>query len=139
MNNLATRWETYSPVSIGLADMFNRLDALADSGAVNYPPYNIVKLDNESQELQIALAGFRQEDIEVSLERGVLSVKANTAHKDEVGEYVHRGIASRSVNRNWQLSDRAVVDTVTYTDGLLRIAIRLDLPEAKRRKVFPIS
>ena len=139
MNNTLARWETYSPVSIGLADMFNRLDALADSGAVNYPPYNIVKFDNESQELQIALAGFDRKDIEVSLERGVLSVKANTTTKDEVGEYVHRGIASRSVNRNWQLSDSAVVDNVTYTDGLLRIGIRLDLPEAKRRKVFPIS
>ena len=139
MNNTLARWETYSPVSIGLADMFNRLDALADSGAVNYPPYNIVKFDNESQELQIALAGFDRKDIEVSLERGVLSVKANTVDKDEVGEYVHRGIASRSVNRNWQLSDSAVVDNVTYTDGLLRIGIRLDLPEAKRRKVFPIS
>ena len=139
MNNLATRWETYSPVSIGLADMFNRLDALADSGAVNYPPYNIVRFDNDTQELQIALAGFAQDEIEVSLERGVLSVIANHAPKEEVGEYVHRGIASRSVNRNWQLSDSAVVDNVTFTDGLLRIAIRLDLPEAKRRKVFPIS
>ena len=139
MNNTLARWETYSPVSIGLADMFNRLDALADSGAVNYPPYNIVKFDNENQELQIALAGFAQDEIEVSLERGVLNVTANHKPKDEVGEYVHRGIASRSVNRNWQLSDSAVVDNVTFTDGLLRIAIRLDLPEAKRRKVFPIS
>ena len=139
MNNTLARWETYSPVSIGLADMFNRLDALADSGSVNYPPYNIVRFDNETQELQIALAGFSQEDIEVSLERGVLTVTANHAPKEEVGEYVHRGIAARGVNRNWQLSDSAVVDNVTYTDGLLRIGIRLDLPEAKRRKVFPIS
>ncbi len=138
MTNL-TRWETYSPVSIGLADMFNRLDAFADSSSANYPPYNILKLDDETQELQLALAGFDSEEIEVSLDQGVLSVHANHAPKDEVGEYVHRGIASRAVNRNWQLSDSAVVDNVTYTDGLLRIVIRLDIPEAKRRKVFPIT
>ena len=54
MNNL-TRWERYSPVGIGLEDMFKRLDAFADSSATNWPPYNIIKLDDDNQQLQIAL------------------------------------------------------------------------------------
>ena len=62
MNNLA-RWERYSPVGIGLEDMFRRLDAFADNASTNYPPYNIKKLDETSQVLEIALAGFTKEDI----------------------------------------------------------------------------
>ena len=75
MNTLA-RWENYSPVSVGLADMFNRLDAFTDSQSLNYPPYNIYKVDEVTQEIQIALAGFKKDDIEVAVERQVLTVRA---------------------------------------------------------------
>ena len=138
MSSLA-RWETYSPVSIGLNDMFNRLDAFADSNALSYPPYNILKVDEFTQELQIALAGFSKDDIVVSIERGVLSLRANKKSEEEVGTYTHRGIAARGVNRNWQLADNAVVDDVSYIDGLLRVVIKLEVPESQKRKVLPIN
>ena len=139
MNQLA-RWERYSPVGIGLEDMFKRLDAMADTAASNYPPYNIVKIDDHTQELQIALAGFKKEQIEVSLERGVLTVstKADT-ESSEVGHYLHRGIAKRTFARNWQLSDLAVVDKPRYVDGMLYVTIRMELPEEQKRKVLSIS
>lgn len=136
MNNL-TRWERYSPVGIGLEDMFRRLDAFADTANVNYPPYNIVKVDEHSQELQIALAGFRREDIEVAVEKGVLSVTAK--QEPEEGDYIHRGIASRPVARNWQLGDHAVVEDPIFLDGMLRIVVRLDVPEEQKRKLLPVS
>ena len=66
MNNI-TRWEQYAPVSIGFEDMWKTLDALAANPQSNYPPYNIVKLDDERQQLQVALAGFIQDDIEVAV------------------------------------------------------------------------
>ena len=137
--NALTRWERYAPVGIGLEDMFKRLDAFTDSTATNYPPYNIVKTDEHTQELQIALAGFTRDDIEVSVERGVLSVRASVSDEIEVGTYVHRGIAQRNVSRNWQLADNAVVEDPTFTDGLLRITVRLNTPEELKRKVLPIS
>lgn len=137
MNNL-TRWETYSPVSIGFEDMFKRLDALADNPQQNYPPYNLVKLDNERQQLQLALAGFTREDIEVAVERKVLNISVSKTYETE-GEYVHKGIAQRSFSRNWQLSDDTVVDEVTYIDGLLRVTLRREVPEEYKRKVLPIS
>lgn len=137
MNNL-TRWERYAPVSFGVEDMFKRLDALADSTATNYPPYNILKLDDVSQELQIALAGFAREDIEVAVERGVLSVSAKH-ETTNVGEYVHRGIAGRSVARNWQLGENTVVDEPKFIDGMLYITVRQEVPEEQRRKILPIS
>ena len=136
--NALTRWETYSPVSLGLTDMFNRLDAFADSAAQNYPPYNIKKLDETSQVLEIALAGFAREDIEVATEKGVLTVKANQPDVEDL-HFIHKGIASRSVVRNWQLGDDVVVEDPTYVDGMLRIVIRQELPEAQKRRLLPIT
>ena len=135
--NALTRWERYSPVGIGLEDMFKRLDAFADNGT-NYPPYNIVKLEDEKQQLQIALAGFQKDDIEVAVEQGVLQVSVSKSYETD-GEYVHRGIAQRSFARNWQLADDTIVEDVTYLDGLLRVTLAREVPEEKKRKLLPIS
>lgn len=137
MNNLA-RWERYSPVSINLEDMFRRLDSISDSG-ITYPPYNLIKLDDTSQQIQLALAGFNKEDIEVSVERKVLNVRVQKADDVQVGEYVHRGIASRTFSRNWQLSDETVIDEVSYDNGMLYITLKRVVPEEDKRKVLPIT
>jgi len=137
MNNL-TRWESYAPVSIGFEDMFKRLDALAANPVTNYPPYNLVKLDDEKQQLQLALAGFSREDIEVSVERKVLNINVQKAMQDE-GEYVVKGISSRTFSRNWQLSADTLIDEVTFVNGLLCVTLRREVPEEARRKVLPIS
>ena len=137
MNNLA-RWEVYNPVSIGFEDMFSRLDALASNPNGNYPPYNIKKLDDTKQVLEVALAGFHKEDIEVSVEKKVLNINVSKT-PDDVGEYVHRGIAQRSFSRNWQLSEDTIVDEVSYMDGLLRVTLRREVPEQDKRKVLPIT
>ena len=140
MNNPMVRWERYAPIGIGLEDMFKRLDVLADTSAsTNYPPYNIVKLDDHTQVLEVALAGWNKEDIEVSLERFVLNIKVQTSEDVNVGEYVHKGIARRTFSRNWQLSDSVRIDDVTYENGLLRVTLQRVLPEEQKRKVFPIS
>ena len=137
MTNL-TRWERYSPVGIGLETMFNRLDALTDSAASNYPPYNIIKTGEETTELEIALAGFSRDEIEVATHRGVLTVTTKREGTDN-REYTHRGLASRTFSRNWQLSDDVVVDEVVYVDGLLTIKLRREVPEAQQRKLLPIN
>ena len=138
MNNALARWETYSPVSLGLEDMFKRLDAFQDSSASNYPPYNIVKIDDVTQQLEIALAGFSRDEIEVAVEKNILTVSTNTEGTDG-REYTHKGLARRTFARNWQLSDDTVVEEVTYVDGLLSINIRKEVPEAQKRRLLPIS
>ena len=138
MNNALARWETYSPVQFGLEDMFKRLDAFHDSSASNYPPYNIVKIDDVTQQLEIALAGFSRDEIEVAVEKNILSVSTNKESTD-VREYTHKGLARRAFARNWQLSDDTVVEEVTYVDGLLSINIRKEVPEAQKRRLLPIS
>ena len=137
MTNLA-RWEKYSPVGIGLESMFNRLDALTDSTATNYPPYNIVNTGEETTELEIALAGFSRDEIEVATHRGVLTVSTRREGVDN-REYCHRGLAHRTFSRNWQLGDDVTIDDVVYVDGLLTIKLRSEVPEAQQRKVLPIS
>ena len=135
--NALTRWEKYSPVGIGLNEMFNRLDAFADNAATNYPPYNIVKVDDDTQELQIALAGFKREDIEVWVEKGVLSVHANS--EIEEGTFLHKGIAKRNIARNWQLGEGVEVEDPTFVDGMLRIVVKVNVPEAQKRRMLPVS
>ena len=136
--NALTRWERYAPVSLGIEDMFRRLDTLVDSTATSYPPYNIVKVSDTEQNLEIALAGIAKEAIEVSVERGVLTVKTVEPNVDP-REYIHKGVATRTFAKNWQLGDTAVVDEPRYENGMLIIPVRLEIPEAQQRKVLPIS
>ena len=137
MNNL-TRWEQYTPVSIGFEDMWKRLDALAANPQLNYPPYNLVKLDDQRQQLQVALAGFKREDIEVAVQRKVLNISVKDVALGEQS-YVHKGISSKTFSRNWQLSDDTVVDEVTFVNGLLCVTLRQEVPEEARRRVFDIT
>ena len=138
MNNALARWETYNPVSFGLEDMFKRLDVLTDSTATNYPPYNIVKVDDVTSQLEIALAGFSREEIEVAVERNVLTIRTNKEETDG-REYTYKGLARRTFARNWQLSDDAIVENVVYKDGLLTLDIRKEVPEHMQRRLLPIS
>lgn len=138
MNNHLTKWESYTPFSIGFEDMWKTLDALASNPQPNYPPYNIIKLDDERQQLQLALAGYLKDDIEVAVERNVLNISVNKSYVTE-GDYVHKGIAQRSFSRNWQLSDDTTIDEVSFIDGLLRVTLKRVIPEEHQRKVFDIS
>ena len=138
MNNALTRWERFAPVSLGLEDVFHRLDSLTDAASSNYPPYNIVKTSDTTSALEIALAGFSKEEIEVVTERNVLTVSTHREGTDG-REYTHRGLAQRTFARNWQLSDDVVVDSVDYQNGLLTVVLRKELPENQQRKILPIT
>ena len=134
MNN----YPRYNAVGIGLESFFNRLDALQDSTSASYPSYNIVLREENVYDLEIALAGWGREDIEVATERNVLTVSARRSGTDE-REYAHKGISQRSFAKNWQLADDAVVDDVKYENGLLTITLKKYIPEAQKRKVLDIN
>ena len=133
-----TNLSRYNSVGIGLETLFHRLDALQDSTPTNYPPYNIVVRDDETHDLEIALAGWSREFIEVVTERNVLTVTARREGTDE-REYTHKGISARAFARNWQLADDTVVDGVRYENGLLIITLKRVLPEAQQRRVLDIG
>ena len=126
------KWETYTPYSIGFNETFSRLEALAGGGS-NYPPYNVVNGEDGRTVLEVALAGFTSEEIEVTTERHVLSVSATKAEEDK-RSYAHKGISKRSFSRNWEMADDVEVEDVKFVDGLLTITLMKQLPEKQKRK-----
>ena len=126
-------WETYTPHSIGLDETFRRLEALAGNGS-SYPPYNVVNGDDGRTVLEVALAGFTSEEIEVSTERHVLTVSATKSKEEKERKYQHRGISQRSFARNWQMADDVEVESVDFKDGLLSVVLRKEIPEKQKKK-----
>ena len=134
-----TNYPRYNSVGIGLETFFSRLDALQDSTATAaYPPYNIVQRDEETYDLELALAGWSKEDIEVVTERNVLTITARRNGTDE-RTYTHKGISTRGFAKNWQLADDTVVDGVKYENGLLVVTLKKVLPEAQKRRTLEIN
>ncbi len=126
-------WETYTPHSIGFDETFSRLEALAGARD-NYPPYNVVNGSDGRTVLEVALAGFSEGNITVETERNVLTVSATKSPEDAEKKYAHKGISNKTFSRNWQLADDVEVETVEFTDGLLSISLKKELPEKQQRK-----
>lgn len=119
------------PFGIGFDDMFKRLDAIHNQPTGNYPPYNIVKLDEESFVVEIAAAGFTKKDFKIDLKDQSLKVKAEKG--DEVTkEFIHQGIAARSFERVFALAEHVKVKDATYTDGILAIKLLKEIPEEEK-------
>ena len=101
----------------------------------NYPPYNLVNVSNEISRLEIALAGFKKKEVKVYTEYGKLYVTGSKEEKDET-EYVHKGLAQRSFERAWTLSDDTEVRDVSFADGLLTVTLGKIVPEHHARKEY---
>lgn len=121
---------------IGGDEWLHRFGTVHES-SVNYPPYNLVKENNIKFRLEIALAGYKKEDIEVSTEWNKLYVEAKKI-EDSTDEYVHHGLAKRAFTRTWTLSDDVVVGDISFSDGLLIITLNRVIPEHQKRKVYDI-
>ena len=127
-------WDHYTPFSIGFDETFQRLESIATAGS-NYPPYNVINGPDGRTSLEIALAGFSGDDIEVTTERNVLTVRAYPVKEDN-NDYKHKGIASRSFTRSWQLGADVEVDNVTFENGLLTVDLQKHIPEAQKHKLW---
>ncbi|MFZ9728692.1 MAG: Hsp20 family protein [Candidatus Nanopelagicaceae bacterium] len=118
--------------------MFKRLENMTHHDK-NYPPYNLIKNDTSNYEIQIALAGFKSEEIEVSTESNILRIATTHEKPDSEVEYIHRGISKRSFTRTWQLGDDVRVTDVDFADGLLRVSLEKIIPEHQKRTVYTIG
>ena len=126
--------EKISKNSIGMDDYLNRFWDLDTSS--NYPPYNIVQVNNVESRLEIALAGFKKKEVKVYTEFGKLYVEGKKEESETVGEIVHKGLAQRSFTRAWTLSDDTEVRQVSFTDGLLIVELGKIVPEHHNRKDY---
>jgi molecular chaperone IbpA len=116
-----------------LADLLDSASAEASSG---YPPYNIERLDENAYRVEIAVAGFRPEELDIQVKENLLTVSGRKAANDETRRFLHRGLAERNFDRKFQLADYVVVTEANLADGLLSISLKRELPEAlKPRRV----
>ncbi len=137
MNTLA--WDTYSPFNVGLDDIFHRLESMSSTNT-NYPPYNLVKVDSTTYEIEIALAGFSKEEIFVETETNVLKVYSKTSRgNSKKYDYLHHGLSKRAFTNTWQLGDDVKVADVSYVDGLLSIKLEKVVPEHQRKITYTIN
>ena len=102
----------------------------------NYPPYNLIHVNNVESLLEIALAGFNKNEITVYTEYGKLIVEGKKEEKETKSEYVHQGLAQRSFKRAWTLSDDFEVRDVSLEDGLLTVKLGKVVPEHHARKDY---
>ena len=117
---------------IGMDDYLDRF--FNDSPQTsNYPPYNLIQLNNHESTLEIALAGFKKDELKVYTEFGKLHVEGIKEDKEADVEYTHRGLAQRSFQRTWQLSDDCEVRQVAFEDGLLTVELGKVVPEKHAR------
>lgn len=111
-----------------------------DETAVNYPPYNIEKRGEDAYTITMAVAGFREKDLNIVVQNDQLTVSGRMEEKDDDGvEYLHRGIAGRAFERTFRLADHMRVKGAEMRDGLLRINLVREIPEEARPRTIPIS
>ena len=102
----------------------------------NYPPYNLIQLNNHESTLEIALAGFKENELQVYTEFGKLYVQGTKEESKVDGSFVHKGLAQRSFKRVWTISDDTKVGSVKFEDGLLTVQLNKIVPEHHARKEY---
>tara|TARA_B100001094_G_scaffold180951_1_gene175343 strand:- start:652 stop:1077 length:426 start_codon:yes stop_codon:yes gene_type:complete len=127
--NLPELIEKINRNSIGLDDYFDRF---FNESTTNYPPYNLIQLNNTESRLEIALAGFKKDEVKVYTEYGKLVVEGKKEEKEETN-YTHRGLAQRSFERSWTIADDTIVKEVNFEDGLLSVNLGKVVPEHHQR------
>ena len=132
--NLPDLLEKINRNSIGLDDYLNRF--WDDTTSSNYPPYNLVQVSNVESRLEIALAGFKKDEVKVYTEFGKLSVEGQKEESKNDGEFVHKGLAQRSFTRQWTLADDTEVRSVSFNDGLLVVELGKIVPDHHARKDY---
>ncbi|MBB3945185.1 molecular chaperone IbpA [Rhizobium skierniewicense] len=122
--------------SIGFDRVFNLLNNAQRLHAIDsWPPYDIVKTGDDAYRIEMAVAGFGDEELDITQERNLLIVKGHKADAKD-GEYLHRGISGRTFERSFELADHVRVETAALSNGLLRISLKREVPEAmKPRKI----
>ena len=125
--------------SVGFDRVFDLLENATRLQAIdNWPPYDIAKTGDDTYQITMAVAGFAQDELEISAQPNLLVVTGEK-NAEASGEYLHRGIATRSFTRRFELADHVKATGATLVNGLLTIALQRELPEAMKPRRIPIS
>lgn len=126
---------------VGFDHLFQDLDWVARHAADTYPPHNIVKVGENDYQIEIAVAGFTLEDLDIVQDERTLTVtgKKQTLDAEKEVEYIHRGISQKSFKRVFRLSEYVYVDGASLEGGILAINLKFELPEEKRPRKIDIT
>jgi len=137
------RVRTYA---VGFDRMFDRLFDESLHTTTNYPPYNIVKYGDNKYCIEIAVAGFSKDDIEIETKENVLTVRSNEhfvherkTEEEQGVEYLHKGISARQFKRSFTLSNDVIVNDASLEDGLLKVELERVVPEEKKPRLIEIK
>ena len=119
---------------VGFDDFFDSIDYNIKE---TYPPYNIRKKADDKYILEIAVAGFRRKDLDVSLDNNTLVVEGRRDNSEN--EYIHKGMSTRSFKRTWSLARYMEVDKANFEDGILKLELKRNLPEELKPKKIKIN
>ncbi len=131
-------FDPFRNLTVGFDDIFDQLSTLSSYDTSNYPPYNIKKIDKEKYQLEMALAGFTKTDVIVEVKENTLTISGKVSDKD-TDTFVHRGIAQRSFKRQWTLAEHLEVTSAVLKDGVLKVDMKLNLPEEKKPKTITVK
>ena len=139
MSNLAFNFprDTF----LGFDQLFNTLaeTPMENARGVGYPPYNVIRKDDGHFLIEIAVAGFSKDDIDLTLEKGVLTVTGKKHSGEDTRDYTHRGISSRGFERSFTIADTIKVIGADIVDGLLVIILENDIPEEDKPQTINLG
>ena len=124
---------------IGFDRIFNDFENRFQHSTTNYPPYNVIKTDENSFEVEVAVAGFDREDITIEVDQNQLVIKGRRTKEDDADKYVYRGLAARDFDRNFTLAEHIIVGDAELTNGILRVKLTREVPEALKPRLISIK
>lgn len=130
----------YRRSTVGFDRLFDLLESTARTEAADgYPPFDIEQESEDSYRITLAVAGFRPDDIEIVAQNNQLTVSGRRPDERDDGRFLHRGIATRAFERRFQLADFVQVQNADFDNGLLRIALKREIPEAMKPRRIEIA
>ena len=140
--NALSRFDTQAlnRALIGFDQLFNNVERrFANQVQNNYPPYNVLKHDDNHFEIEIAVAGFEKEDIKIEVDQDQLIIKGQRLKDDDSDKYLHRGLAARDFERSWTLAEYMEVGDAELTNGILSVKLTRIVPEALKPRLIAIK
>ena len=130
---------TFARATIGFDRMFEQLDReFANTKSTGYPPYNVVQENDDEYTISLAIAGFTMEDLDITLEKNVLTIEGTSPEVPEGKKYLHKGIGNRNFRRQFTLAEHIEVEDAELEHGMLHINLVRNVPEAQKPKKISI-
>lgn len=124
---------------IGFDRIFNDFENRWQHSTTNYPPYNVIKHDDNSFEIEVAVAGFDREDITIEVDQDQLRIKGQRKQVEDTRDYLHRGLAARDFERTFTLAEHILVGEAELTNGILRVKLTREVPESLKPRLISIK